>query len=114
MARNIRNIKPLDSGACNFCGKEQEQLVPISLRVCNRCYNKIIKKSGSVKTLKYYYGNIVCDCCLKRTYRIFDINPKLCQKCMTHLGDTHRRNKQDNQKQQQKTQYRDSIARRVA
>ena len=114
MARSIQNTRPLDNGTCNFCGNEREQIVPIPMKVCKKCYNDMIKRSGTVRTMKHHYGNIQCDCCLKRTYYIFEINPKLCQKCMTRLGNVHRRNKENTIKQQQKIQYKNTIARQVA
>ena len=92
MAHSIRrNPKMPDKSPCHICYYIRGTILPIHIKVCQGCFNKIMKKVGKVRVLKKEFADYHCDMCLGRTFTVYSINPWVCQKCSLKIGDKHRR-----------------------
>ena len=94
MAKQIRQIKPLPIGPCNLCGIYTERLVPINIKICEKCIGKIKRHGGKIDA-KREVGRYTCDLCFKEEVISFKINPFVCVKCTTKQGKKHKQNVDD-------------------
>jgi len=90
MARQIRQIKPLPTGSCHLCGFYTEDLIPIPLRICPRCFNRFTRRGGNQRILNIQFGAYSCDVCKSQAIHTVTINPLICYRCLRRIGKVHR------------------------
>lgn len=91
MAQGVKKNEPLPSGACHFCGRHDERLIPVLLRVCLRCAKKFMARGGKLQVYKKEFIDFNCDSCLSRSFNSLSINPKICRYCSIKLGLVHKK-----------------------
>ncbi len=94
-ARQIRRIKPLPKGACQFCLRIADRLVPVQIKVCKRCAEKFSRSGGNIKFQKKEFILSYCEHCLGKTFVLYMINPFVCIKCTSKIGRRHQFGKKE-------------------
>jgi len=95
MAEAVRDNKPLPQGRCNFCGCQEDKLIPVDMKICIRCSNKFIERGGELKVINKTNQDFHCDNCLSRCFTQFYVNPRICQKCANMVGKRHKNKMKD-------------------
>ncbi len=104
MAEDVKRITPLKAGKCNLCSRDDDKLVPVTMKICMTCCNKFIKRGGEIRVIQKQVQEYVCDNCLIRTFVTFYVNPRVCQYCSRKIGNVHKRGHDQLKDQQRKIQ----------
>jgi len=109
LAESIKATTPLDGGRCNFCSRHTTRLVPVTMNVCLSCAKKLMTTGGGIKIIKTEQKEFYCDYCLSRGFKAIYINPQICGYCAKRIGRTHKFQRPDMKREQQKQEKRKQV-----
>lgn len=89
VAEGVAKNKPLPTGRCNLCSRQDDRLIPVTMHVCLGCANKFMKRGGQLKVIKKEVSDYNCDNCLTRTFTHLYVNPVVCKWCSAKIGRAH-------------------------
>lgn len=104
LAENVKANNPLPEGRCNLCGRIEERLIPVTMKICISCCNKFIQRGGGLRIIRKNNEEYFCDNCMARSFINFYVNPVICQICANKIGKTHRMEREELQENIQKSQ----------
>jgi hypothetical protein len=90
LARSIKHTAPLPKGTCHLCGKDEDRLVPLIMKVCPACALKFMKKGGPMRIFRKEIVEYACDYCMGKTFVVYTLNPNICEKCSNLIGKRHK------------------------